>query len=158
MFKKEKIIDELNKKGWSRYKLCKEAGMAQSTLSDILGGKNVSPKTSTLQRIADALDVSINVFFDDKILPSVDVNSAFAGSGELKMDNELSQRAERDIQKSLSQTLDMIENSQDGLMFDGEPLELDDLTKELLKQSLENSMRMAKKIAKEKYTPKKYKK
>ena len=52
----------------------------------------------------------------------------------------------------------MIENSQDGLMFDGEPLELDDLTKELLKQSLENSMRMAKKIAKEKYTPKKYKK
>ena len=83
------------------------------------------------------------------------------GSGKLKTNieaTELSKKAERDIKKSLDQTLDMIENSQDGLMFDGEPFELDDLTKELLKQSLENSMRMAKKIAKEKFTPKKYKK
>lgn len=70
--------------------------------------------------------------------------------------NELSKKAERDIQKSLSETLGMLQKSQDGLMFDGEPL--DDLTRELLAQSLENSMRMAKKIAQEKYTPKKYKK
>ena len=72
--------------------------------------------------------------------------------------NQLSKKAERDIQKSLSETLGMLKNSQDALMFDGEPLELDDLTRELLAQSLENSMRMAKKIAKEKYTPKKFKK
>lgn len=163
MFRKEKIIKELDKKGWTRYKLCKEANMAQSTLSDILGGKNVSPKTSTLQRIADALDVPINTFFDEptQALPSVNADTVFAGPGKLKTNiekTELSKKAERDIKKSLDQTLDMIENSQDGLMFDGEPFELDDLTKELLKQSLENSMRMAKKIAKEKFTPKKYKK
>lgn len=70
--------------------------------------------------------------------------------------SELSSRAEKDIQKSLSKTLDMLENSQDALMFDGEPI--DDETRDLLKSSLENSMRLAKKIAKEKYTPKKYKK
>lgn len=66
MFNKEKISQILKEKGWSRYKLCKEAGMAQSTLSDILGGKNVSPKTSTLQRIADALNVPMSSFFDDE--------------------------------------------------------------------------------------------
>lgn len=151
MFKKELILDTLEKRGWSRYKLCKEANMAQSTLSDILGGKNVTPKTSTLQRIADTLGVPINTFFDD------DVTVNFIASDKLP-DNSIviSKKAERDIKKSLSETLDMLQNSQDGLMFDGEPL--DDLTRELLAQSLENSMRMAKKIAKEKYTPKKYKK
>lgn len=64
MFNKDIIIEILNKKGWSRYKLCKEANMAQSTLSDILSGKNASPKTDTLQRIADALNVPISYFFD----------------------------------------------------------------------------------------------
>ncbi len=65
MFNKEKIIELLEEKGWSSYRLCKEAGMAQSTLSDILRGKNASPKTDTLQRIADALEVPISIFFDD---------------------------------------------------------------------------------------------
>lgn len=156
MFKKEKIIAELDKKGWSRYKLCKESNMAQSTLSDILGGKNVSPKTNTLQRIANALEVPINTFFDDT---NIDINESVNSSLVINNDTEnikLSKKAEKDIQKSLSHTLDMLQNSQDGLMFDGEPL--DDLTRELLTQSLENSMRLAKKIAKEKYTPKKYKK
>ncbi len=158
MFKKEKIIEELDKKGWSRYKLCKEANMAQSTLSDIIGGKNVSPKTSTLQRIADALDVSINTFFDDNSLDT-NIDNMFNGSDKLLKNVEtvtLSEKSEKDIQESLSKTLDILQNSQDGLMFDGEPL--DDLTRELLAESLENSMRLAKKIAKEKYTPKKYKK
>ena len=45
---------------------------------------------------------------------------------------------------------------QDGLMFSGEPL--DEETKELLKASLENSIRIAKINAKEKFTPKKYRK
>ncbi|MDB1933929.1 helix-turn-helix domain-containing protein [Clostridium tertium] len=66
MFNKDIIIKILSEKGWSRYKLCKEANMAQSTLSDILGGKNVSPKTDTLQRIADALNVPVSTFFDSE--------------------------------------------------------------------------------------------
>ena len=64
MFNKDIIIRMLDEKGWSRYRLCKEANMAQSTLSDILGGKNVSPKTDTLQRIANALEVPVSTFFN----------------------------------------------------------------------------------------------
>lgn len=149
MFNKDNIERLLLEKGWTKYKLAKESHLGQSTIHEIISGKKKTPNSTTLQKMAAALDVSIEAFFDD-------------GSSNLNdkpnNDIELSKKDERDIQKSLNQTLDLLENSQDGLMFDGEPFELDDLTKELLKQSLENSMRMAKKIAKEKYTPKKYKK
>lgn len=150
MFNKYLVIKAIENKGWSKYKLCKEANLSQSTLSDILTGKNKNPRMDTIQKVATALNVSVDTFFDDADnLNSDKIN-------ELNNDYIISKKAERDIQKSLSETLDMLQNSQDGLMFDGEPL--DELTRELLAQSLENSMRMAKKIAKEKYTPKKYKK
>lgn len=150
MFNKDLITKAIDNVGWSKYKLCKEANLAQSTLSDILTGKNANPRMDTIQKIATALNVSADTFFDDA---AVNLEE----SDELP-DNliAISKKAEIDIQKSLSETLDMLQNSQDGLMFDGEPL--DDLTRELLTQSLENSMRLAKKIAKEKYTPKRYKK
>lgn len=150
-------------KGYSIMKVRELTGLSKSTISDIENDKS-SPTSETMAKLATALGCTVSNFFDEpvKVLSSItDADSLFAGSGSFKdkIDTaELSKKAEKDIQKSLNQTLDMIENSQDGLMFDGEPLELDDLTRELLKQSLENSMRMAKKIAKEKYTPKKYKK
>lgn len=67
----------------------------------------------------------------------------------------LTKKDERDIERKLSETLNAL-GGQDGLMFDGEPL--DDMTRELLEASLRNSLEMAKKIAKQKYTPKKYRK
>ena len=67
--------------------------------------------------------------------------------------NLLSARDERDISRRLEKTLDDLENQQDALMFDGAPM--DDQTRELLKASLENSIRIAKINAK-KFTPKKY--
>lgn len=68
----------------------------------------------------------------------------------------LTQKDERDIAKRLEQALADLENQADALMFSGEPL--DDETKEALKVSLENSIRIAKITAKRKYTPKKYRK
>ncbi|ACK91579.1 TPA: helix-turn-helix domain-containing protein [Bacillus nitratireducens] len=68
----------------------------------------------------------------------------------------LSPKEERDIAKDLERTLEDLDNSEDALMFDGEPI--DDDTKELIRMSLEKSMRMAKKMAKQKFTPNKYKK
>jgi len=154
MFNRDLILEAIKNVGWSKYKLCKEANLAQSTLSDILTGKNTNPRMDTIQKIATALNVSVNTFFGDSAIVDLVEPSELNESS----DNSefISKKAERDIQKSLSETLGMLQNHQDGLMFDGEPL--DDLTRELLVQSLENSMRMAKKIVKEKYTPKKYKK
>ncbi|EDX65630.1 helix-turn-helix domain protein [Bacillus cereus NVH0597-99] len=70
--------------------------------------------------------------------------------------NKLSKKEERDIARDLKKTLEELENSEDALMFDGEPI--DDHTKEMIRISLENSMRMAKQLAKQKFTPNKYKK
>ncbi len=66
----------------------------------------------------------------------------------------LNTRDEKDIERRLQETLNCLELQQDGLMFSGEPL--DDETRELLKISLENSLRIAKVNAKQKFTPKKY--
>jgi len=52
--------------------------------------------------------------------------------------------------------LGQLGSSEEALMFDGEPL--DEETRELLRASLKNQLEMTKKIAKEKYTPKKYRK
>ena len=67
MFNKDLIIELLEKKGWSQYKLSKKANMAQSTLSDILTGKNANPRMDTIQKIATALDVTVDSFFDDSV-------------------------------------------------------------------------------------------
>lgn len=71
-----------------------------------------------------------------------------------KKDVQLNVRDERDIAKRLENTLNALEDSQESLMFSGEPL--DDETRELLKASLENSLKIAKINAKQKFTPKKY--
>ena len=65
----------------------------------------------------------------------------------------LTEKDEKDIEKTLQDTLNQLESEQNGLMFSGQAL--DDETRELLKISLENSLRMAKITAKKKFTPKK---
>ncbi|MFQ9465340.1 MAG: helix-turn-helix domain-containing protein [Gallintestinimicrobium sp.] len=64
----------------------------------------------------------------------------------------LTEKDEKDIEKTLQDTLNQLESEQNGLMFSGQAL--DDETRELLKISLENSLRMAKITAKKKFTPK----
>lgn len=73
---------------------------------------------------------------------------------EEKSSDTLTPKDERDIAKRLDNTLSDLEDTQSALMFNGEPL--DDETRELLKASLENSIRIAKINAKQKFTPKKY--
>ncbi|AQR95516.1 helix-turn-helix domain-containing protein [Clostridium saccharoperbutylacetonicum] len=145
MFNKDLILEALDNIGWSKYKLCKEANLSQSTLSDILTGKNKNPRMDTIQKIATALNVSVDTFFDNTDSDMV---------METKSEYSTSEKSKKDIKKSLSEILDMLEHSRNELMFDGETLELNNLTKELLKQSIENALIMAKKIAKERNAPK----
>lgn len=67
----------------------------------------------------------------------------------------LSMRDKKDISEKLNAVLIDLQNQQDALMFDGEIL--DDETRELLVTSLENSLKIAKQIAKMKYNPNKNK-
>ena len=127
-------------------KLRKEAKISQGKLERELGfsngsiskWKNSTPTYERLQKVANFFNMSIEYL---------------ASGEEEKKDAELNSRDERDISRRLEQTLEELETQQGGLMFDGQPL--DDETKELLKASLEHSIRVAKINAK-KYTPKKY--
>ena len=68
----------------------------------------------------------------------------------------LTSKDEHDIQKRLQAILDDL-NSDATLSFYNGEQEMDDITRELLKASLEQSIRTAKIRAKEKFTPNKYK-
>ena len=89
----------------------------------------------------------------EEIANYLSVSTTYLMTGE-EHESELTARNERDIEKTLKETLDKLD-SQDGLMFDGEAL--DDDTRELLRISIENAIRTAKIASKKKFTPKKYK-
>lgn len=64
MFNKELLLKIMDEKEFSAYKLWKVSGVAQSTISSILSGNNLNPTTATLEKLANALGVSINTFFE----------------------------------------------------------------------------------------------
>ena len=58
-------IDELrNAKGWSQYKLALEAGLTQSTITNMYSRRTL-PSITTLFSICEALDISMAEFFAD---------------------------------------------------------------------------------------------
>ena len=60
MFNPKAIETLLNKKGWTKYKLAKEADIGHSTLAEILSGKKKNPSINTLEKICGALGVSLD--------------------------------------------------------------------------------------------------
>lgn len=129
--------------------LCKKNGITSKSLEEHLGfGKGyiskidkAAPNLSKIKPIADYFGVTVDYLL--------------SGEKETIKEKspELTAKDERDISRRLEKTLSDLEGQQGALMFDGAPL--DDETKELLKASLEHSIRVAKINAK-KFTPKKY--
>lgn len=138
----EIFVKLLNEHGVTAYKVGKETGIGASTFTDWKNGRS-TPKQEKLQKIADYFGVTLDYLTTG--------NESAEKTGSV-----LAIRDERDIAKRLESALADLEDSQSALMFSGEPL--DDETRELLKASLENSIRIAKINAKQKYTPKKYRK
>lgn len=126
----------MDQNGKSQMDLVNDLHLSQSTVSNWCTGLKL-PRMNKIQMLADYFGIE-----KSDLLESKDTST------------HLSAKDERDIQKSLEATLSQLENDQEGLLFSGEVL--DDETRELLKISLENSIRMAKITAKKKFTPKKY--
>lgn len=116
-------------------------GLAESTISQYETGK-CQPDNETLLKSGEYFNTSV-----DYLLGSTRTNENAP---------TLTQKDERDIEKRLQNTIEELESLQDGLTFSGEAL--DDESRELLAISLKNSLEIAKRAAKQKYTPKKYKK
>ena len=132
----ERIKTLREEKGITQDELAAKLGYtSRSSIAKIESGKT-DISQSKVKEIAEILNTTTSYLMDGN-------------------ENILNQKDEKDIAKKMDNLIEQID-TQDALMFDGEPL--DEESKELLKVSLENSLRMAKVIAKQKYTPKKYRK
>lgn len=126
--------------------LCKKNGISQRRMEQEIGISNgasskwdkSSPSIEVLQKLSQYFNVSIHY-----LMTGQEESAPLA----------LNKRDENDIAKRLEETLSDLD-TKDALMFSGEPL--DDETRELLKASLENSIRIGKINAKQKFTPKKF--
>jgi len=105
-------------------------------------------KADTDARIDKELGERFSGILDDQPNIIRDHPSTYEHTGALKP------KEERDIARDLEKMLADLE-SDNAMAFHGEPMDEDD--KEMLRISLENSMRLAKQMAKNKFTPNKYK-
>lgn len=144
-----KSIKELrSKRNITQEELAKVIGVTTSMVGMYETGAR-KPSFEVLNKIADYFNVSTDYLLGREHKGMEVLNES------TKDLPALSPKDERDIAKDLGRTLANLE-SNEALAFEGEPLTEED--RELLKISLENSMRLAKQLAKKKFTPKKYKK
>lgn len=132
----DKIRALANQRDMSLPQLELELGLGNGTISR---WRSSSPNTDKLQKIADYFNVSMDYLL----------------GRETQNNGGLSIKNQKDVAKNLNEILEQID-SDDGLMFDGAAF--DEETKEYLKNSISSSLITAKIMAKEKYTPKKYRK
>lgn len=77
-------IDELRKQNnWSIYKLADEAGLTQSTISNMFARKS-NPSITTLEQICNAFNISLSEFFaEDNSNISAEENSLLSNYKKL---------------------------------------------------------------------------
>ncbi len=103
---------------------------------------NSSPKIENIQKVADFFDVSVDYLL---------------GRTDKKRYYDLTEKDERDIEKQLEDMINNVESDSGFAAFDGSTLdELDEENREIMIASLKNALRMHKRLAKKKFTPKKY--
>ncbi|ODA05869.1 helix-turn-helix domain-containing protein [Paenibacillus polymyxa] len=139
------IFEELLKKhNVTAYRVAKETGITTATFTSWKQGK-YTPKQDKLQKIADYFGVTVDYLMgnSDNDIPKENLY------------HTLTKKDEKDIAKKLEAMMNDLD-SDSSLSFMGEPMDEED--RELLRISLENTLRMSREMAKKKFTPKKYRK
>ncbi|BBI32333.1 helix-turn-helix domain-containing protein [Cohnella abietis] len=124
-----KIIEE---KGFNVMSLSKASGVAYTTIRSMIERDLANASIDNVLKICATLGIT----------------------AESLNEKALSHKEERDIATDLERMIGELD-SNEALAFHGEPM--DDETKELMRISLENSLRLAKGMAKQKFNPNKNK-
>ncbi|MBE6089887.1 helix-turn-helix domain-containing protein [Candidatus Clostridium helianthi] len=132
--------------GYNQPELAAIMNVSKQTVSNWENG-NRTPDAETLSKLSDLFSVSV-----DFLLGKTDIASPPSADG---LEPELTKKDEKDIEKTLNKTLEMLEK-QEGLMLSGELIDEDDF--ELIKAAIQNGLEYAKKVNKKKFTPNKFKK
>lgn len=140
----EKIQSLMDENKISRYKLSKDTGVAYTTLTQILNERTKNPQIDSIKIIADYFNVPLDSITSDFVIKEESVSY------------DLNKKEENDIADELERMMQQLD-SDSSISFHGEKIEMDEDEKELLRISFENSLRVAKQIAKKKFTPKKKK-
>jgi len=134
-----------------------------SRLRELRKKKNLTQKE--LGKIFKVSESTIGMYERNEREPSYDLIRQFSdffgvsidyllGRDNAKKSSDvLSPKEEKDIAKELEKIMNQLE-SNDTIAFYGEIMDAE--TRELVKAALETSFRIARRIAKEKFTPKKY--
>lgn len=125
----------LRKNDVSQTDMCKTLGFKMPTVSDWMHARTY-PRIDKIEMMANYFGVEKSDLVEDKSL------------------TELNKRDSKQIEDIIQDTKKTL-LSQEGLMFDGEPVSQESLDSIL--NAMEVGMEMAKKKNKEKYTPNKYK-
>ena len=67
-----RILDLCRERGITVNKLSYMCGITQSTLNNIVSGRNSTTTVSTVKKICDGLEISIQDFFDDKLFENLE--------------------------------------------------------------------------------------
>ena len=135
-----RLLDEHNE---TQAELADKMHVAPSSVSGLCTGAKM-PRMNKVEWLAAHFNVSRSALLEEQ-----------NETEPMPQEPALTAKDERDIAHKLNEVLDQL-SGDSALMFDGEPL--DDVTRDLLRDSLENQFRTAKVLAKQKYTPKKYRK
>ena len=96
----EKVKKLQEDRGWSTYKLAYEAGLTQSTLSNMFA-RGTCPTVDTLEKLCDAFGISLAEFFES------DEKKAHVSSDEVELLNKYRALTdkEKDAVKSMIKAL-----------------------------------------------------
>lgn len=131
------------KYGITPYKFCKDTGIRTSTISS-WKKKNSLAGSKLSTAICEYFGVSMDYLMTGKEIPE-------------KREITLTAKDERDIAKTLDKLVCEMENQENSpLYYNG--VEVDDESRELMKEALDNALRQLKMINKVKYNPNKNKK
>jgi len=134
--------------GLTMLDVAKRVGVSEATISRWESGDIDNMKRDKIALLAKALEIS------PLLIVGIDETENQKNSNNsLPL---LTTKDERDIARDLEKILFNLESDTGLAFYEGEPMS--DESKEVLRISLENSMRLAKQMAKKKYTPKKYRK
>ena len=69
---RQRIMELCGQRGISVNALSNLSGVTQSTVNNIISGRNHSANVSTIKKLCDGLDISIRDFFDSDLFRTLD--------------------------------------------------------------------------------------
>ena len=69
---RERILQLCHERNISVNKLCTISGVTQSTINNIISGRNNSTTISTIKKLCDGLEITVEEFFNADIFRNLD--------------------------------------------------------------------------------------